>query len=154
MTKDFLVEKLKEGDGVWDAGDGFVFTQDQGKANETIHLAWNDPSKRIERTCQAFLLSTAENMDWYINTSMDLSEINDLIYFYKVVSMKVDFPININSVQIVEKIDPIEEKAVSDNAEKEPKEKTIDITVNEVKLGGMVDAYEKILFGTNISITK
>lgn len=128
MNRQEVEEKITQGDGQW-ITENLVFTQDD---DGTIHAKWLDSSRKG----QGFIVGkTNPPTDFHFTTSGGAKDFDDMVAFGKAVASVLGFRIALKEASeytIVQKVPDPEMPRVQ----------------------GMVEAYEKILLGRDITASK
>jgi hypothetical protein len=127
LTRDDLLKRVKENGGEWEPEPGMIFKTD--KSDETVHV-------RDEKTKMSafFMKHMGEDMaKFYISSSFNLEDLGNAIEFSRKLAKHVGFNLEVKGAETIEVVKEIKN-------EKE-----------EARLGGMVQAYEKILIGREIT---
>lgn len=129
MNLEELKQKIEEGNGTYEPIDGLTFKQES--KDDTIYIK----CKREEEEGDAFIMNGGEDFkSIYLSSSQYIIGINKFIRFVRLLSHALDFDI---------KIETVVEKEVKVEVEK---------IVIEEKTQGMIEAYEKILFGRKVTL--
>jgi hypothetical protein len=126
MTIKEIEQNIVNGDGKWAPKDDFVFTQEEG--DETIHVK----CARENEVGSGFLMShgNGDFGQFHIMGGFSLKDINKHNNFCQMLIDILDVPVSIGSVVSKE------------------------VKVTDQKILGMVEAYEKLLLGREMTLGK